>query len=184
MVDELNLTSFREYFSRVLKDAKFDVRTLPMGEEFDPVVFAENPYYIIAFQAFDSWEKLYNNYENIESALSQLIEKHPQTPKVWDSYLVLVCRDKLYNRDEFDEYSDLLYNTRYTRKIIRAGVNDLITIDEVVKPFIQLKEARSRARERDPLTILMEKMIKDGIDENTVKKLITIYKEGGNLTIV
>lgn len=184
MVDELNLTSFREYFGRLLKEAKFDVRVLPIREDLDPVVFAENPYYVIAFQAFDSWEKLYNNYENIETALSQLIEKHPQTPKVWDSYLVLVCRGELYNQGEFDEYSDLIYNTRYTRKIVRAGVNDLTTIDEVVKPFIQLKKARSRARERDPLTILMEKMIKDGIDENVVKRLITLYKEGGDLSIV
>jgi len=184
MANELNLTSFREYFSRVLEDAEFDVRTVPIVKDLDPVVLAENPYYVIAFQAFDSWSGLYKDYEQIEIALSQLMEKHPQTPKVWDSYLVLVCRAKLYKPEEFDEFSDLVYNTRYTRKIVRAGVNDLITIDEVIKPFIQLKKARTRARERDPLALLGEKMIKDGIDEILVNRLITVFKEGGDISIV
>ena len=184
MTEELNLTSFREYFSRILKDAQFEVRTVPIVKDFAPVVLAENPYYIIAFQAFDSWSGLYDNYEQIEIALSQLMEKHPQTPKIWDSYLVLVCRGELYQPEEFDEFSDLVYNTRYTRKIIRTGVSDLITIDEVVKPFIQLKRARIRARERDPLSILGEKMIKDGINEALVEKLITVFKEGGDISVV
>ena len=184
MTNELNLTSFREYFSRILEDAEFDVRTISIVKDLDPVVLAENPYYIIAFQAFDSWSGLYKNYEPIEIALSQLMEKYPQTPKVWDSYLVLVCRAELYQPDEFDEFSDLVYNTRYTRKIVRAGVNDLITIDEVIKPFIQLKKARIRAREREPLDLLGEKMIRDGIDEVLVNRLITVFKEGGDISIV
>lgn len=184
MSDELTLGAFRDYFSRLLKEAKFDVRTVPIIEDADPVVLAENPYYVIAFQAFESWPKLVEDYQRIEIALSQLMEKHPTTPKVWDTYLVLVCRAELYKPEEFDEFSDLIYNTRYTRKVVRAGVGDLTTIDEVVRPFIHLERARIRARERDPLNILAEKMIAGGIDQSMVNKLITVFREGGDLSIV
>lgn len=184
MSNELTLWSFRDYFSRLLKEANFDVHIVPIVEDSEPVVLAENPYYVIAFQAFDLWSKLIEDYQQIEIALSQLIEKHPRTPKVWDTYLVLVCRAELYKPEEFDEFSDLIYNTRYTRKIVRAGVGNLTAIDEVVKPFIHLEKARIHARERDPLNILGEKMITGGIDEALVNKLITVFKEGGDLSIV
>lgn len=184
MTDELTLTSLREYFSRILQEARFDVYIAPIVKDSDPVVLAENPYYVIAFQAFDSWSRLIENYEQIEMALSQLMEKHPRTPKVWDAYLVLVCRAELYKPEEFDEFSDLIYNTRYTRKIIRVGVGDLTTIDEVVKPFLHLEKARIRARERDPIKILGDKMVKAGLDEKLVNKLLTVFKEGGDLSVV
>lgn len=184
MTEQITLTSLREYFGRTLREARFDVYTAPIVKDADPVVLAENPYYVIAFQAFDSWSKLIENYEQIESALSHLMEKHPKTPKVWDAYLVLVCRTELYKPEEFDELSDLIYNTRYTRKIVRVGVADLTTIDEVVKPFLHLEKARIRARERDPLRILGDKIVKAGLDKTLVDKTVTVFREGGDLSIV
>lgn len=184
MTEELTLTSFREYFGQKLKEAAFQVLVAPLIKDSDPVVLAENPYYIIAFQAFNSWSRLIEDYEPIEIALSDLIGRHPETPKVWDAYLVLVCRADIYKPEEFDEFSNLIYNTRYTRKIVRTGVSDLTTINELVRPFIHLEKARLRARKRDPLQILGEKMINSGLDKTLVDKLVTVYKEGGDLSIV
>jgi hypothetical protein len=184
MTDELALTSFRDHFGQKLKEADFNVLTAPLIKDSDPILLAENPYYIIAFQAFDSWSKLIENYEPIESALSELIGRHPETPKVWDAYLVLVCRAILYNEDEFDEFSNLIYNTRYTRKIVRVGVSDLTTIEELAKPFVHLERARLLARKRDSLQILAEKMISSGLDKVLVNKLVTVFREGGDLSIV
>lgn len=184
MQDALTLSSFRKYFSSILEAEKFDVRTVQMIDDADPVVLAENPYYIIAFQAFDSWLKLTQDYEQIEAALSHIIERYPSTPKIWDTYLVLICRADLYETKEFDEFSNLVYNTRHTRKIIRTGVNDLTSVDELIRPFVQLERARIRARTRDPLATLGEKIIKTGQDEKLVNKLITVFREGGDLSSV
>jgi len=184
MTEELALTSFRDYFGQRLQEASFNVLTAALVQGFEPVVLAENPYYIIAFQAFDSWSKLMEDYEPIERALSDLIGRHPETPKVWDAYLVLVCRAKLFKTEEFDEFSNLIYDTRYTRKIVRTGVSDLTTINELAKPFVHLERARSLARDRDPLQILGEKMINSGLDKTVINKLITVFKEGGDLSNV
>ncbi len=184
MTDELTLTSFRDYFGQKLREADFNVLMAPLVQDFEPIVLAENPYYIIAFQAFDSWSKLMEDYEPIENALSELIGRHPETPKVWDAYLVLVCRAKLYKTEEFDEFSNLIYNTRYTRKMVRTGVGDLTTINDLAKPFIHLERARSIARDRDPLQILGEKLINSGLERTLINKLITVFKEGGDLSNV
>lgn len=184
MTEELALTSFRDYFGQRLQEANFNVLTAALVQDFEPVVLAENPYYIIAFQAFDSWSKLMEDYAPIERALSDLIRQHPETPKVWDAYLVLVCRAKLFKAEEFDEFSNLIYDTRYTRKIVRTGVSDLTTINELAKPFVHLERARSLARDRDPLQILGEKMINSGLDKTLINKLITVFKEGGDLSNV
>jgi len=184
MTEELTLTSFRDYFSQKLKEADFNVLTAPLVKDYEPIVLAENPYYIIAFQAFDSWSGLMEYYEPIESALSELIGRHPETPKVWDAYLVLVCRAKLYKTEEFDEFSNLIYDTRYTRKLVRTGVSDLTVVNELARPFVHLEKARSIARERDPLQILGEKMINSGLEKALVNKLITVFEEGGDLSNV
>ena len=60
--------------------------------------------------------------------------------------------------EEFDEFSNLIYDTRYTRKLVRTGVNDLTVVNELARPFVHLEKAGSIASKRDPLQILGEKM--------------------------
>lgn len=177
--------SFRDYFASLLGDAGFDVQTWQLVEDMDPVVLAENPYYVIAFQVFDLWSELIEDVGRIELNLSEIISRHTGTPKTWDTYLVLVCRDDIYEEKEFNEFSDLVFNTRYTRKIVRVGLGDSIRrLQEVARPFVSLSEARSSAKGRDPLRLLEKKMIEsrpDRVDASELDKLITVFKERGNL---
>lgn len=181
-------TSFRNYFADILKDAGFDVRTWQLVTGMDPVLLAENPYYVIAFQVFDFWSDLVEAAKQIELALSEVIGKQTGTAKAWDAYLVLVCRTELRATEEFNQLSHLTYDTRNTRKIIRVGLGDSVTrLDEVAKPFVSLTKARSSAKGRDPLRILENKMIANGLDNTEVakvKRLVAIFKERGNLTDV
>ena len=174
--------SFRDYFSKILVNAGFETRPWQFVTDVEPVVLAENPYYVIAFQVFDLWNDLVETAGRIELALSELIGKSAGTAKAWDAYLVLVCRSELYRVEEFNQFSDLAYNTRLTRKIIRAGFGDSMTrLDEVARPFISLARARSSAKGRDPLHILENRMIESGCDSAEVKRLITTFKERGDL---
>jgi len=179
-------TRFKEYFTTLLRDAEYDVRPWELVKGMDPVVLAENPYYVIAFQIFDIWSDLIKAAGQIELALSQIIGKQKETAKVWDAYLILVCRTELHEIEEFNQFSNLVYNTHRTRKIVRTGLGDTLTrLNEVVKPFISLTKVRSTAKGRDPLHILRSKMIESGnVEPGEIEKLIAIFKERGDLTNV
>ncbi len=173
---------FRDYLSKILADAGFETRSWQLVPNVEPIVLAENPYYVIAFQAFDLWNDLVETAGCIELALSELIEKSTGTGKTWDAYLLLVCRSEIYRIEEFNQFSDLAYNTRHTRKIIRAGLGDSVTsLDEITRPFVSLTTARSTAKGRDPLRLLEDRMIESGYDSTEVKRLITTFKERGDL---
>jgi len=179
-------TNFKDYFATILKEAGYDVRTWELVAGLEPVVLAENPYYLIAFQVFDLWSNLVEAAGQIELALSDIIGKHKETAKVWDAYMVLVCRTQLHGIEQFNQFSNLTYDTRHTRKIIRAGLGDSLTrLDEIARPFISLTKVRSTAKGRDPLRILGDKMIESGDVEGTeIERLISIFKEQGDLTSV
>ena len=161
-------TRFKEYFTTLLRNADYDVRTWELVKGMGPVVLAENPYYVIAFQVFDIWSDLVRAAGQIELALSEIISRQKETAKVWDAYIILVCRTELHATEEFNEFSNLVYNTHCTRKIVRTGLGDALTrLDEVAKAFISLTKVRSTAKGRDPLHILRN-----------------IFKERGDLTNV
>jgi len=178
--------NFKGYFATKLKEAGYDTRTWELVQGLAPVVLAENPYYLIAFQVFNVWTELVDAAGRIELALSDIISRQKATDKVWDAYLVLVCRTELHKIEDFNQLSNLTYNTRHTRKIVHTGLGDQLTrLDEIAKPFISLTKARSTAKGRDPLRILGEKMIEDeAIDHAEVEKLISIFRERGDLASV
>lgn len=188
MNSETTLSSgnFKEYFAGILKGAGYDVRTWELVKGLEPVVLAENPYYLIAFQVFDLWPDLLEAAGQIELALSDIIARQKETAKVWDAYLVLVCRSELHEIEQFNQLSNLTYDTRHTRKIVRTGLSDSLTrLDEIAKPFISLTKVRSTAKGRDPLRILGKKMIESElIDGAQVERLITVFKERGDLSSV
>ena len=174
--------SFRDVFAKTLSEAGFQTKTFQMVAGVEPVVLAESPYYMIAFQVFDIWGELFKAAGRVELALSDIITKSGPTDKNWDAYLVLVCRNQPHGYDEMDELSNLIYDTRVTRKIIRAGIGDsLEKVKEAAKPFVSLEKARYTAKHRNPLDLLENKLVESGSDRYEVGKLITVFKERGSL---
>lgn len=178
----LTSDSFRDTFARTLSEAGFQTKAWQIVTDTEPLVLAENPYYIIAFQVFDIWDELVKAAGRVELALSDLITKSAPTDKTWDAYLVLVCRNELHGYEELNELSNLIYDTRFTRKIVRAGLGDsLEKVKEAVKPFISLERARYTAKHRNPLDLLEDKLVESGWDRYEIGKLKTIFKERGSL---
>lgn len=174
--------SFRDTFARTLSEAGFQTKAWQIVTDMEPLVLAENPYYIIAFQVFDIWDELVKAVGRVELALSDLITKSAPTDKTWDAYLVLVCRNQLRGYEELNELSNLIYDTRFTRKIVRAGLGDsLEKVKEAVKPFISLEKARYTAKHRNPLDLLEDKLVESGWDRHEIGKLKTVFKERGSL---
>ena len=117
-----------------------------------------------------------------DDLVSELITKAEASEKTWDAYLVLTCRSQPHGYDELNELSNILYDTKYTRKIVRAGLGEsLEKVIEVAKPFISLEKARYTAKQINPLELLEEKLVQTGWDHDEIKKLITVFNERGNL---
>lgn len=175
--------SFRDIFARTLSEAGVGFQTKAWQiTDMEPLVLAENPYYIIAFQVFDIWDELVKAAGRVELALSDLITKSAPTDKTWDAYLVLVCRNQLHGYEELNELSNLIYDTRFTRKIVRAGLgNSLDQVKEAVRPFISLERARYTAKHRNPLDLLEDKLVESGWDRYEIGKLKIVFKERGSL---
>ena len=76
----------------------------------------------------------------------------------------------------------MIYDTRFTRKIIRAGLGDsLEKVKEAAKPFISLERAGYTAKHRNPLDLLEDKLVESGWDRYEIGKLKTVFEERGSL---
>lgn len=174
--------AFRSHASQLLSRAGFEARELSLVEDIQPVVIAENPYYLIAFQIFDAWDQLLASTPSIELALWRLLEASPETHKTWDAYLVLACRGELTLSDEYNQLSNLVYDTRRTRKIVRVNVGDRLTeIDDAVRPFTALEQARVAARDRDPLSLLAQRLEASGFESALIRRVVTTFMETGHI---
>ena len=173
---------FRSYLGGILSDAGFRAEGWPLVTDMEPVLLAESPYYIVAFQIFDLWNDLWNGVGAMELAFSNLIGRIPNSGKTWDAYLLLVCRSNLNEAQEFNQLSDLTYNTRLTRKVIHVGIGDTLTaLNDVARPFVSLEKVQSSAVGHDPLGVLGQKMIESGFDASEITRLMTLFREQGSL---
>ena len=174
--------AFRSHTAQLLAEAGFESRELRLVEDRQPVVVAENSYYLVAFQVFELWSQLMESAASIETALWGMLEATPQTNKTWDAYLVLVCRAELTDSTEFNQLVGLVYDTKRTRKIVGVDVGDELTgIDDLIKPFTALSQAQVSAKGRDPLTLLAQKLEQSGEDATLVRRIVTTFRETGHI---
>ena len=180
--DILSDSSFRDFTIASLRDVGFNTRTEDVSGDQAPIVLAENPYYLIAFQVYPDWNHLTAGADTLEIVVADLLSQADNTPKTWDAYLVLVCRSELTSIDQYNELASLTYNVRGTRKIIRTDVQDnLSVLEDVLRPFLSLTDAKVTAKDRDPLGILSQTMIDKGLDRDLVEQMFTTYRESGGI---
>jgi len=173
---------FRTHTSQLLSRAGLEAREHQLVPDIPPVVVAENAYYLVAFQIFGSWRQLLASTPAIEMAIWGLLEASPGTNKIWDAYMILACRDELSLPTEYDQLARLVYDTRRVRKIVRFNVGDQLTqIDEAMRPFKALEQAKVTARDRDPLTILARRLEASGIEGPLIQRLVTTFVETGGI---
>lgn len=174
-------SSFRQYATSLFERSGFATRQASVPDQYDPVLLAENAYYLVAFQVFGNWNQLSSSISNVQAYMADLVARAEGSSKVWDTYLLFVCRSQL-EPEEANALAELSYDVRNTRKIIRAGIGDEITsLDEVVRPFQSLREAQVSAKEREPLILLRNSIIDNGEDPAEVDRLIDMYNTIGEI---
>ena len=174
--------AFRSHTAQLLTEAGFDARELRLVEDRQPIVVAENPYCLVAFQVFELWNQLLESADSIEVALWGLLENAPTTNKTWDAYMVLLCRSELRGSEEFNQLANLVYDTRRTRKIVRVDVGDELTgVDDLMRRFTSLSQAQVSAKGRDPLSLLAQRLEESGADATLVRRMTTTFRETGHI---
>ena len=137
---------------------------------------------LVIFQIYSDWVALRAGADELEVVVADLLSRADNTPKSWDVYLLLACRSEIESNDEFNELASLLYDVRGTRKIVKTGVqDDLNSMKDMLKPFMSLTDASVAAKSRDPLGLLSQSMVDEGVDSNVLEQMISTYRTSGTI---
>ncbi len=163
----------------VLRSRDFDVQTVQLVDSSVPVLLAEDPHFLVCVVEFAGPDQL----TALESAATfGLAERLGGAhAKRWDAYLVLLTREVAPREHLSATVADILYNTRYVRRMIRWGVaNTEESLTKALRPFIALPE-QSRSLVVDPLQSLIDRLPMHGIDKAAAVEAISLWEASADV---
>lgn len=159
----------------VLRSHAFGLRTVPLTGMSTQLLLAENELFLLGLVEFPGPDHL----AAVESAAAlDLAERLDQAAaKRWDAYLVLLTDSPAANQEMSAAVADILYNTRYLRRIIRwelAPSDDSLTT--ALKPFLPLPDAGRAADLLDPMQALVARMVAHGIAPEDATEALELWR--------
>ncbi len=163
----------------VLRSRDFAVQTLQLADSSVPVLLAEDPHFLVCIVQFAGPDQL----TALESAATfGLVERLDGAhAKRWDAYLVLLTRELAPREHLSATVADILYNTRYVRRMIRWGVaNSEEYLTKALRPFVSLPE-QSKGLIVDPLQLLLDRLPMHGIDKAAAVEAISLWEASADV---
>jgi hypothetical protein len=180
MMADATVTVINSHFEKLVSEAGYRVQAWTLGEAFHEGRVAENDYFALAFQPFDTWESLRTNAKRAELELASKMMRG--SAKNWDAYLLMACREPLYLSEQYEQLARIEYDTQRMRKLVAWDVGQhLGRIDELVRPFVLLEQIQITARERDPLSVLADKLKRRGENSEVVDRAVVLFRERDSL---
>lgn len=162
----------------VLRARGFLVRTSHLSNSSVPLLLAEDAHFVLCVIEFETAGQLtalesagtFELAEQLDGALA----------KRWDAYLVLLTRE-LAPTDAFTAtVADILYNTRYVRRMVRWGVaNTEKSLTQALRPFMDLPHQEAGTA-LDPVQLLLERLPLYGIDKPSAVEAVTRWEASGD----
>ncbi|MHB1415590.1 MAG: hypothetical protein ACYC1C_10080 [Chloroflexota bacterium] len=179
----VSLADMNARFEGRLEEAGYQVRHWQLECVEQPGCVAENPYFAVVFQPFEAWGELQSALNSAEFEITNRMRRG--SSKVWDTYLLAACREDLSTRQQFDELVRIQYDTRRIRKMVMPGVGEaLCRMDDLLRPFLALRDVQTAAQRRDPLAALTEKLVLKGHDRRLIERAVVLFREGRGLDIL
>jgi hypothetical protein len=176
---ELSLADLNAKFDERLRIAGYSIGRWKLNAaDFEGCV-AENAYFALAFQPFETWDQLRLAAKPAELEVGSRMRGG--STKVWDTYLLLACQETLRTPQQLDQCVAIEYDTKRMRKLVAWGATNLSVVDELVRPFLALERIQEIAQTRDPLKALGDKLIALGDDPQLVGRALTLFKETRSL---
>ena len=149
--------------SLVLRSHGFAVRSVPLMSLASQLLLAENEMFLVGVVEFSGNESL----TVVESAASMALAERLDRAgaKRWDAYLVLITDAPSGDQQMSAAAADILYNTRYVRRIIRwelAPTEESLTLG--LRPFFGLPDSGHSLSTTDPSKLMVDRMVAHGAD--------------------
>lgn len=157
---------------------RHDFRTRPVAShESQPMLLAENPLFLVGVVEFVGASVL----QSVEAAASTQLADYVADAgaKHWDTYLVLLSAAAATERGWSEDVTDILYNTRYLRRIVRWGVVPTeSSLTSALRPFLPLPSP-STSGPIDPIQRLEDELPSHGVDPEKAATALAQWRAGG-----
>src|ERR1035437_7564813 len=179
-METIDLAGMNACFEALIVDAGYRVKPWRLdAADFEGRV-AENDYFALVFQPFDTWAQLEGQVAPLEIEIAS--QMRHGTTKNWDAYLLMACQEFLTESHQFDEATRIQHDTRRLRKLVSWGAGEsLARIDDLVRPFRALEQVHLDAKSRDPLQMMRDLLVERGEDPTYVARALALFREQGNL---
>ena len=160
----------------VLRRHGFRTR-LMASHDTHPILLAENSLFLVGVVEFSGAYDL----PSIEAATStQLADQVAAAgPKHWDAYLVLLSAAAATDRGWSEDVTDILYNTRYLRRIVRWGVIPTeSSLSSALRSFLPLPPP-SAAGPIDPIQRLIDELPTHGVEAEKAETALAQWRVSG-----
>lgn len=128
-------------------------------------LLAENALFVLAAV----FEETLAQLRMIEPTLSvylaeALAERKDLGDKAWDGYVVLLTRESLRDLADGSELHELVYDTRYVRRLVRLDVREHVeSVSEALRPFLRLRRLDLQEIVVDVLSDLTDALATEGV---------------------
>lgn len=145
------------------------------------ILLAENALFVMAAAFQDTLAQL----RMIEPALSAylaeaLAEANDLGDKAWDGYVVLLTGEKLADLEDGSELHELVYDTRYVRRLVRLDVREnLESVSEALRPFLRLRRLDLQEIVVDVLSDLTDALATEGVPRPEAMAAVEGYRSRG-----
>jgi len=142
--------------------------------KFDMI--AEDDFGIVGLEVFSTWEQLTKKWPETQAALVKLVSRKisRSSPRFYDSYLVLICRNPVGLKEE---KAEIERDTNRVRKII-ISAEDITSIGSFRRSLDQLMPLNIQSETvsaTDPLEQL-PKVLSNSVDEKIVGSVIEAFR--------
>lgn len=174
-------TNYLEIARTVLARNQF-ATVLESTADGQPVLLAENAYFVLAVVAATTFKDLANREAYAADLLTKRVAASPAAGKRWDAYVVLIATEADGDASTFSELVKMNYNTSDLRRIARVGVEaSPAGVRGVLRPFLPLSAPAADDASADPLVALEAQLPQFGVDRLFAARAIAAYRETGGV---
>lgn len=154
-----------------------------VNEDGLDVLFAENPYFIVAVTTAPTIDELILAEGRAEQVLHSRLRSADIGAKVWDAYLVLLTQERLVDGGEATRHLfSINYDTTAIRRIAQSDVSPTLRrVRLALTPFVAPIELDDPAIVMDAFAAFVEALVERGVDPQVATRAVTAFRQGGRI---
>lgn len=167
-------TELLELAEVVLHQSGYEV----VRQSFDGAAYllGEDPDNVVVLAAVVAVDDVFAAEPALTRVLSTRLAAAPAESKKWDGYVVVITGARPEDAIA-DVLSSITHNLHQVRRIIRVGVDaTTAAVARSLRAILPMSEALGEERLLDPLTALVQRLVRDGLAVDEVDTAIAAFR--------